>query len=308
MKIHKLADVQSKKIGAGTRIWQYVVILSGAEIGEECNICSHCFIEDDVVIGNRVTIKNAVQVWNGLRIEDDVFIGPGAAFVNDRFPRSKQYPEKFAQTVLKKGCSVGANATVLSGVTVGCKAMVGAGSVVTKDVPREAMVVGNPARIIGYADTNYEVRRVRGTDAVTGRPSVSRIPGVAYIELPIIPDMRGTLSYAEVQQHLPFAPKRYFLVYDVPSREIRGEHAHRRLRQFLVCIRGSCAILVDNGMVKEEYVLDSPAVGLSVPAMVWSVQYKYSQDAMLLVLASDEYDAEDYIRDYEEYLALVNRK
>lgn len=144
---HELSDVQSSKIGAGTKIWQYVVVLENAVIGEDCNICSHCLIENDVVIGDRVTIKCGVQIWDGLRIEDDVFIGPNATFTNDPYPRSKQ---EFAllQTIIKKGATIGANATLLPGITIGENAMVGAGSVVTKDVPPNVLVVGNPARIL----------------------------------------------------------------------------------------------------------------------------------------------------------------
>ena len=144
---HELSDVQSSNIGAGTKVWQYVVVLEGAEIGENCNICSHCFIENDVVIGNRVTIKCGVQIWDGLRIEDDVFIGPNATFTNDLYPRSKQ-DFSLLQTTVKKGATVGANATILAGITIGRNAMVGAGAVVTKDVPPNVLVVGNPARIL----------------------------------------------------------------------------------------------------------------------------------------------------------------
>ena len=132
--IHSLSDVQTKNIGKGTNIWQFCVVLPSAQIGENCNICSHCFIENDVIIGNNVTVKCGVQIWNGIRIEDNVFIGPNVTFCNDKYPRSKQYPEKFLSTVIKKGASIGANATILPGVTIGENAMIGAGTVVTKDV------------------------------------------------------------------------------------------------------------------------------------------------------------------------------
>lgn len=135
-------------IGEGTRIWAFAHVLGGARIGEGCNICDHVFIENDVIIGNRVTIKCGVQLWDGLRVADDVFIGPNATFTNDLFPRSKVYPDKFLQTHVKSGASIGANTTILAGITIGEKAMVGAGSVVTKDVPPHAIVVGNPARVI----------------------------------------------------------------------------------------------------------------------------------------------------------------
>ncbi len=141
--------MQSKQIGQGTSIWQYVVVLPGAVIGDNCNICSHCFIENDVVIGNQVTIKNGVQLWDGLRVEDDVFIGPNTTFTNDPFPRSKQ-PFTIRSIWIKRGASIGANATILPGVTIGENAMVGAGSVVIKDVPPNTLIVGNPARVIKH--------------------------------------------------------------------------------------------------------------------------------------------------------------
>ena len=146
--IHPLSDVQCQAIGEGTRIWQFSVVLAGAKIGANCNICAQVFIENDVVIGDNVTIKNGVQLWDGLRIENSVFIGPNVTFTNDLHPRSKVYPEQFMQTIVKSGASIGANATILPGLTIGEDAMVGAGAVVTKDVPAGAVVMGNPAKIV----------------------------------------------------------------------------------------------------------------------------------------------------------------
>jgi UDP-2-acetamido-3-amino-2,3-dideoxy-glucuronate N-acetyltransferase len=145
--IHPHALVESKDIGKGTRIWAFAHVLSEAKIGEDCNICDHVFIENDVTIGNRTTIKCGVQIWDGITIEDDVFIGPNATFTNDLFPRSKEYPEEFLKTIVKKNASIGANATILPGITIGEGAMIGAGSVVTKDVPPYAVMVGNPAKL-----------------------------------------------------------------------------------------------------------------------------------------------------------------
>ncbi len=150
--IHALADVQSPYIGHGTRIWQFVVVLPETKIGDDCNICSHCFIENDVVVGNRVTVKSGVQLWDGLRIEDDVFIGPNATFTNDRFPRSKSQSFICLTTTIKAGATIGAGAVILPGLTIGRRAMVGAGAVVTKSVPDDAVVVGNPARIVRYVE------------------------------------------------------------------------------------------------------------------------------------------------------------
>jgi len=148
MSIHPSSDVQSKQIGEGTRVWQYVVILSGAVIGRDGNICSHCFIENQVVVGDRVTVKCGVQLWDGVTLEDDVFVGPNATFTNDREPRSRNAGATLLPTLVKKGASIGANATILPGLTIGEGAMVGAGAVVTKDVPPRTLVVGNPARIV----------------------------------------------------------------------------------------------------------------------------------------------------------------
>lgn len=150
--IHPSADVKSHSIGEGTSVWQFVVILAQARIGRDCNINAHCFIENDVVLGDRVTVKCGVYLWDGLRIADDVFIGPNATFTNDRLPRSKQYPDSFPQTVIERGASIGAAAVILPGLTIGAGAMVGAGAVVTRDVPARALVVGNPARIVRYLD------------------------------------------------------------------------------------------------------------------------------------------------------------
>jgi len=148
MIIHPLADVQSKYIGEGTTVWQFAVILPKAVIGKNCNINCHTFIENDVIIGDRVTIKSGVYIWDGIRIEDDVFVGPNATFVNDKYPRSKQYPEKFQTIKIGKGASIGANATILGGIEIGNYAMIGAGSVVLKNVPANTVWAGNPAKQI----------------------------------------------------------------------------------------------------------------------------------------------------------------
>lgn len=145
--VHRTADIaENAHIGAGTRVWQFVIILGEAQIGRDCNICAHVLIEGDVVIGNNVTIKPGVQIWDGMRIGNDVFIGPNVTFSNDRLPRSGNRAFKLESTILEDGCSVGAGAVVLPGVTVGRCAMVGAGAVVTRDVPANAVVIGNPAR------------------------------------------------------------------------------------------------------------------------------------------------------------------
>ena len=303
--IHTLADVQSAQIGSGTRVWQFVVVLSGAKIGQDCNICAHSLIENDVVIGDRVTVKSGVQLWDGLRVGDDVFIGPNASFANDRFPRSRQTPEKFLVTTLQDGASIGAGAVILPGLEIGRNAMVAAGAVVTRSVPPNAVVVGNPAKIVGYVDA----ARNKEPSATPAKPkvgaSVTRVNGVMLHRLPCVADIRGSLTVGEFDRSIPFAAKRYFMVFDVPSVETRGEHAHRECHQFLICVRGSCAVVADDGINRQEFLLDRQNFGIHLPPMVWGIQYKYSADAVLLVFASHYYDSADYIRDYSEFRQLA---
>lgn len=154
--IHQLSDVQTKSIGEKTRIWQFSVVLPGAVLGKNCNICAHTLIENDVIIGDNVTVKSGVYLWDGIRVEDNVFIGPCVAFTNDKYPRSKHFPEEFSKILIKEGASIGANATILPGLTLGEHCMIGAGSVVTKDVPPYAVVVGNPAKVVKYLEKPHD--------------------------------------------------------------------------------------------------------------------------------------------------------
>jgi hypothetical protein len=258
-------------------------------------------------VGDRVTVKCGVQLWDGVVVENDVFIGPNATFANDRFPRSRQRPATFLTTIVKEGASIGANATILPGITIGRGAMVGAGAVVVESVPPYAVVAGNPARIVSYCDSGPPaVTPTVRTD--TGRAAKSRVRGVFVERLGAVEDLRGKLVAGELGEFLPFEVKRFFLVHSVPGREVRGQHAHLECHQFLACIRGSCSVIADDGQRRQEFVLDHPAIGVYLPPMTWSVQYNYSPDAALLVLASHAYDASDYVRDYEEFLKLVGRR
>lgn len=301
--IHPLSDVQSQHIGEGTRIWQFCVVLPEARIGSECNICSNVFIENDVVVGDRVTVKCGVQLWDGVHISNDVFIGPNVTFTNDLFPRSQKRLEKFARTIVNHGASIGANATILPGLSIGRGAMVAAGAVVTRDVPPYAVVKGNPARISGYT---YE-HATSAPAAAKEELLAARMGGVGFVQLTKASDLRGDLLAVELERQIPFPVKRLFYVTNVPSHHVRGEHAHRECHQLLVCLQGSVTVTADNGAEREEWMLDRPDIGLHILPMTWAAQYRYSGNAVLAVFASHSYDPADYIRNYEEYLKVANK-
>lgn len=297
-----IVEAPDDHVGEGTRVWAFAHILPGAVIGRDCNVCDHVFIENHVAVGDRVTIKCGVQLWDGVTIEDDVFIGPNVTFTNDPFPRSRQHLDRYPPTLIRKGASIGANATILPGLTVGAGAMVGAGAVVTRSVPPHAVVVGNPARIVRYVGAPAAAAPAATAPAA---PAIE-VPGVELLRVPLIEDMRGNLVAREVGKGLPFVPQRCFLIFDVPSKEVRGEHAHRRCAQLLVCVRGAVAVVCDDGSRRQEVTLDEPTAALLLPPMIWGTQYKYTKDAVLMVFASRPYEPDDYIRNYDQFL--VERK
>lgn len=300
--VHPQGICESSNVGEGTRIWAFAHVLPGAAIGKECNICDHVFVENDVRVADRVTIKSGVQLWDGVELEDDVFVGPNATFTNDPFPRSKQYPKSFPRTIVRKGASIGANATILPGVTIGRSAMIGAGAVVTRDVPPNAIVRGNPARIAGYVDASGDAARPMKSQA---GEQVSRVRGAHWLRLSSHEDMRGGLVVAEFSKNLPFEPRRVFFVHDVPSEKVRGEHAHKECHQVLACVSGSVRVLADDGAVRQEFLLDKPYIALHLEPLTWGSQYHYSPGSVLAVFASHEYSASDYLRTYDEFLAAL---
>jgi acetyltransferase-like isoleucine patch superfamily enzyme len=298
--VHPNGLCESTHVGPGTRVWAFAHVLPNAVLGRDVNVCDHVFVENDVIVGDRVTIKSGVQLWDGVRLEDDVFVGPNATFTNDRFPRSKEYPSSYERTVVMSGASIGGGAVLCPGVKVGRRAMVGAGAVVTRDVPPYAIVVGNPARIVGYVDdAGHQPLEVPSAS------SNGESEGAGVVSLIRAADLRGRLAALEFEKALPFVPQRFFTIYGVPSRDIRGQHAHRRCEQFLVCVAGSVRCLVDDGNRRKTTLLDSPDKGLYMPAMTWGTQYDYSANAVLAVFASLPYDSADYIRDYEDFLKLL---
>lgn len=300
--VHAQGICESQDVGSGTTIWAFSHVLPGARIGRDVNINDHVLVENDVIVGDRVTLKSGVQLWDGLRVEDDVFIGPNVTFTNDRFPRSKRRPPAFATTIIRTGASIGGGATILPGLEIGPGAMVGAGAVVTRDVPANAIVIGNPAQIAGYdhAPTQHPSSlRMEGRGA-GGSAQLDRL----LIPVTLASDLRGDLTAVEFET-LPFTPRRFFVVSNVPTAKVRGEHAHRRCEQFLVCLQGSVTALVDDGTTRASYILDTPSLGLYMPSMTWGTQYNYSRDAVLAVFASQPYNPDDYLRTYDDFLACL---
>ncbi len=305
--VHDEALCESTEVGSRTRIWAFAHVLSGAKVGTDCNICDGVFVEGGAVVGDRVTVKCGVQLWTGVELEDDVFVGPNATFTNDPLPRSRQYLDEYPRTIVRLGASIGANATILPGLEIGAGAMVGAGAVVTRSVPAHAVVVGNPARIKGYTESSTAGAAEAERPPVEAQSTPLAVGGVHLQRFSAFSDLRGRLTAGEMPSDaIPFTPKRWFLVFDVPSREVRGEHAHRVCHQFLVCVHGRVNVAVDDGKRRAEAVLDDPTAGIYVPPRIWGSQFRYEEDAVLLVLASHPYDPDDYIRDYDTFLQEVS--
>lgn len=296
-RISERALVATTSIGPHTTVAAFATVLAGAVVGDHCSIGSHVVIGDGAVLGDHVILEPGARVAGAVSIGDEVAIGANTVVIG-----AEPAPEGRPSVTVHAAVSVGANACVLAGVTIGRGAVVGAGAVLDHSVPAYAIVAGNPARITGYVSTSP----VGGSTATAAAPGdASRVRGVKLIRLPVVTDLCGSLTVAEAGSGLPFTPQRYFVVYDVPSREARGEHAHHVLHQLLTCVKGECSIIVDDGTNRAHYRLDSPAVGLHLGPMVWGAQFGFSPDAVLLVLASLPYDPDDYIRDYDEFLAAV---
>lgn len=310
--LHPNGICDSTTIGPRTRIWAFAHILAGAKIGADCNIGHGVFVESDVIVGDRVTIKPGVQLWDGTRLADDVFIGPNVTFTNDPFPRSRAWQKSIPVTTIDRGASIGANATLLPGISVGERAMIGAGAVVTTDVPPFALVYGNPASIQGYVLDSKNLATVSDNGLKAGNFESeslgNELPGTARLmPLTAAIDLRGSLLAIDFATQLPFEPQRFFTVFDVSSSAVRGEHAHKTCHQFLVCLSGSLQVLLDDGDSRATVELSNSNIGLYVPPLIWSTQYKHSPGAILGVFASEPYDSSEYIRNYSEFCSIIRK-
>ena len=240
-----------------------------------------------------ITLKAGAVVYPTAVLDGDVEIGFNSVVL------SGESPEKI--TRIMSGSIIGANATIYEGITLGRGCRVMPGSVVRQSVPPLAIVVGNPASIVGYENTAVHGLAVAVSTDRVGSVSTS-VRGVQLFKFSNIADMRGNLTVGEFERQIPFSPMRDFVVHGVPTAETRGEHAHIQCHQFLIALGGSVNVIADDGERREEFVLDRNNLGLYLPPMTWGIQYRYSTDAVLLVFASDFYDPDDYIRDYEGFI------
>lgn len=302
---HPNSICESETIGDDTRLWAFTHVLPGAKIGSDCNICDFVFIENNVSVGDRVTIKSGVQLWDGIRIEDDVFIGPNVTFTNDKSPRSKVHLDQYPVTKIERGASIGANSTILPGITIGQGCMVGAGSVVTRSLPPFTVAYGNPARIQGYIESGFTNSSLIQDLGTPTNPSRSLPGGSKMKTLNESLDTRGSLMAIDFKDFPAFKVQRVFYIYNVPAHNVRGEHAHKNCSQFLIALNGSVKILLDDGKSRALVTLNSSGEGLLIPPMVWGTQFQFSPGTILAVLASHPYDPLDYIQSYTEFISLI---
>lgn len=271
-----------------------VLIGSGTSISPSATIGASVTLADGVDVGPGAVLVGPLTVGAGVSIASGVVIDADASATGDPL-------------AIQDDVVIASGATIVGRIAIARGAHVSAGAVVQRDVPPYAIVAGNPAEIVGYALSEDGAARDQAQTRPSREPGVTEagVRGVTLHNLPRILDLRGNLTVGEFGRSIPFEAKRYFMVFGVPNAEIRGEHAHRTCKQFLICARGSCSVVVDDGTEREEYLLDDPATGIFLPAMTWGIQYKYSPDAVLLVFASEFYDSGEYIRDYTEFAALA---
>lgn len=300
-QIHPSAICQPDRIGTGSVIEAFAHVDAAAKVGQDCRVGSHAHVGAGAKLSDCVCIEAGARIAEGVHLEADVTVGANSTIGYHPLGRGHAAPQP---SVIRQGARVGAGVTVLSGLTIGAHARLAPGSVVTRSVPDNAIVTGNPAQIVGYASP----ADLQASQPEAGQPSKTRatsVRGVTLYHMREVEDMRGNLSVAELGREVPFEVKRYFLVYGVPNMEVRGEHAHLACHQFLIAVKGSLHVVADDGRHREEFILDRPNLGLHLPPMTWGTQYRYSADAVLLVLASHHYDAADYVRDHDRFLALV---
>lgn len=287
------------------RVGAYCFVDPEAEVSDSAVFGDYVSVLKGGVVGGDSVVHGFTQIWPGVRLGVGVKLGSAVAL--ERPSESNNQGISFCDR-----CEIGAGSVICQGVVVGEGAIVKAGSVVEQNVPPYAIVSGVPARVLGYVEKR-DVGLASPWHLQANFPNTPAvvplgIGAVRLHRLKKVCDPRGDLSVGEFARDIPFEPKRYFLVFNVPSEKTRGEHAHYRCHQFLICVKGSCAVVVDDGKSRCEVLLDSPDMGIHLPPLTWGIQYKYSGDAVLLVFTSDYYDADDYIRSYSEFIDITQQK
>ena len=291
----------------GPRIHPSTTMGAEVEVASDAEVGPNCYLDGRISIGSRTKLISSVSLTGAARLGEACVIEPNVTMTN----ASAAATDPDAILILGDGVHVGAGSVLARGVIIGVAARISAGTIVTRNVPAYAIVSGNPAAITGYVspttpDAPLSIKRI--DDAMEPGRYPCNVAGVSIFKYKRIRDLRGDLSVGEFGRNVPFEAKRFFLVYDVPSAETRGEHAHRVCEQFLICVSGYVAVVVDDGLQREEVELNAPNIGLYIPPKVWGVQYKYSPNAVLLVFASHYYDESDYIRDYDDFIHLCGRR
>jgi UDP-2-acetamido-3-amino-2,3-dideoxy-glucuronate N-acetyltransferase len=295
-RTHPSALIENSNIADGCAIGPHSVLRNGIRLAENCSIGDCVVLDGPLDLGKQVIIDAHCFLRGPATIGEAVRFGPQACMSS-----SNGEP-----VIIKHSVLIGSNATISGPLVIAEYAIIEPGAVVTKNVPANAVVAGNPAKIVRY-------QRAVSAPVIWREPVSSEaviptaVRGVTLHQLPVVEDLRGNLTFGEIERHVPFAVKRYFLTFDVASEEARGEHAHRTLHQFLLCVHGRVHIVADDGRNGQEFILDRPNLALHLPPLVWGVQYHFSPGSVLLVLCSDFYDPEDYIRDYADFLSLANK-
>lgn len=257
------------------------VVHEGASMGSDCNVGPHS------LVGNHVEVADSVQIGSRVML-NTAFASPSASIR------------------IEEGVVIGDGSVVVGPLSIGAFSIVKPGSIVTRSIPKFAVVEGNPAQVVDYVRPSFfRGETVEPPHEVGAKITVA---GCDIWRLPLIADLRGNLTHAELGQYLPFQPKRFFLVFDVPNEKIRGSHAHHELHELLICVKGSVIVTLDNGSESRQLLLNDPTVMLHLRPKTWTTQYSYSSDAVLMVLCSHPYEAEDYIRDYDTFLEVCREQ
>ncbi|MCL2336172.1 MAG: WxcM-like domain-containing protein [Firmicutes bacterium] len=281
------------------------IIHEGVEIGQDVVLGDYVVVYPGAQIDNNCIVEGFTQIWSGVRIREGVRLGPGVIFErsNSFMPFSE-----FANIDIGAGAKIGAGVIINQGLSIGEGAVIVPGAMVAQNVPPYAIVSGSPARVTGYVESvSPHIDGVSMHTVLSPGELVKQVGvgGVTLHRLKLVCDPRGDLVVGEIFNDVPFEVKRFFLVFNVPNEKTRGEHAHIKCHQFLICVKGTCCVVVDDGTKRCEVALDSQNIGIHLPPLTWGIQYKYSPEAVLLVFASAAYDPNDYIRNYAEFVKLI---